>query len=100
MSRTTGYVPGLLQAAHPAHDVEAAGAGHVDVEQEHADVAAQQLLERLVAAGGPAQRLSERGQGALQREQRVLVVVDEEDAGGGRHGARPSSSGPDGGSGH
>ena len=77
---------GLFDAAHVADDVEAADAGHADVEEEQADLAAQDFLQGFVAAGGAAQVVAERGQGAFQGVQRVLVVVDDEDLGIRRHG--------------
>ena len=81
-----GYVLGLFDAAHVAHHVEAADAGHAYVEEEETDLAAQYLFEGLVSAGGAAQPVAQRGEGALQGVQRVLVVVDDEDPGIRRHG--------------
>ena len=76
-----GDVLGLFHAAHVADDVEAADAGHADVEEEQTDPAAEDFLEGRVAAGGARQAVAQRGQGALQGVQGVLVVVDDEDPG-------------------
>ncbi|MFF9203397.1 hypothetical protein ACF1AE_16510 [Streptomyces sp. NPDC014986] len=86
-----GDVPGPFRAPQVAYDVEPAGAGRVDAEEQQADGAAQQLFEGFVAAGGPARQVAQRGQGALRGVQGVLVAVDDEDPGVRRHGARPSS---------
>ena len=82
------YVLGLFHAAHVADHVQAADAGHADVQQQQADLSAEHLLEGLVAVRGAAQQIAQRGQGALQGVQGVLVVVHDEDLGF-RHG--PSS---------
>src|SRR5690606_30114450 len=84
-------VLGLFQAPHVADHVQAAGAGGADVEQHQADGAAQQLLEGLLAGGGAAQQVAQRGEGALQRVEGVVVAVDDEDPGIPGHGGRPSS---------
>ncbi len=83
-------VPGPLPPLDVRGGLEAVHTRHLDVEQDDREVVRQQRLERFLPGRCPHQRLIERGENGLQRQQILRPVIDQEDLGLLHHA--PSSS--------
>ena len=75
------YVLGLVEPLDVRGRLETVHARHPDVEQDDGEPLPQQRLHRLLARTGAYERFVEGPQDGLQRDQVVLHVVHEEDAG-------------------
>jgi hypothetical protein len=73
------HVTRALALLDQRRGLEAVELGHLHVEEDHGDLVAEELPERLVAGVRVQQRLSERREDAFEREQVLRPVVDEED---------------------
>ena len=72
-------MPRPLALLDQGRGLEAVQLGHLHVEQDHGDVMAQKLPQRVLARVGVDQVLAERREDALERKQVLRPVVDEED---------------------
>ena len=68
-----------LAGADQLGGLEAVQPRHLDVEQDHREVVAQQCAQRLVAGARLDQAAAQRCQHGLQRDEVLLAVVDEQD---------------------
>ena len=76
-----GNVPGLLPLLDQLCGLQAIESRHLDVEQDHRERVSQELQERLLAGPGFHQPRSDRLQHALQREEVLGPIVDQQHAG-------------------
>jgi hypothetical protein len=70
----------LPALADERRGLEAVHAGHVDVEQNHGEVVAQEAPERVLSRPGGDHSVTERGQDRFQGQELVRAVIDHEDA--------------------
>ncbi len=73
------HVPRAFALLDQRRSLEAVELGHLHVEQDHGDLVPQQLPQRILAGMRIDQVLAERLQDALEREQVLGPIVDQED---------------------
>ena len=73
-------VRGALAPLDQLCELVAVEVGHLDVEQDACEVVEEQLLERSGAGRHGDEPVSERLEDGLEREEVLLVVVDQQDA--------------------